>query len=139
MREYEHLSHVARDCKYHIVWVPKYRRKQLYGARRRHFGKIMHDLCGQKDIQVVEGHAMLDHVHVCLSFAPKYSISYIVGFLKGKSAIRLNREVVKALRSTPFWIRGYFVSTVGLDEKMIRDYIRHQEHLDKQQMELNLD
>ena len=77
----------------------------------------MHDLCRQKDIQVIEGNAMLDHVHVCLSFAPKYGIAYIVWFLKEKSANRLNREVVEVPRSTPFWIRGYFVSTVGLDEK----------------------
>ena len=87
MKKYEHLSPVTWDCKYHIIWVPKYQRKQLYGARRRHFGKIVHDISRQKDIQVVEGHAMVDHVHVCLSFAPKF--------------------------------RGYFVSTVGLDEKLI--------------------
>jgi putative transposase len=97
-------------------------------------------LCRQKGVEVIEGHAMSDHVHLYLSFPPKFSIAYVVGFLKGKSAIRLNREFrTKAKGSKSFWIRGYFVSTVGLDEKAVREYIRDQEKLDKDQMEFNFD
>lgn len=92
MRDYQSLAHVRWECKYHIVWVPKYRRKRLYGKVRRRFGEIIKDLCRQKGVEVIEGHAMSDHVHLYLSFPPKFSIAYVVGFLKGKSAIRLNRE-----------------------------------------------
>ena len=140
MRDYQSLAHVRWECKYHIVWVPKYRRKRLYGKVRRRFGEIIKDLCRQKGVEVIEGHAMSDHVHLYLSFPPKFSIAYVVGFLKGKSAIRLNREFrTKAKGSKSFWIRGYFVSTVGLDEKQVRQYIRDQEKLDKDQMEFNFD
>ena len=139
MRNYQSQAHVRWECKYHIVWVPKYRRKKLYGKVRRRFGEIMHDLCRQKGIEIVEGHAMPDHVHTCISFPPKFSIAYVVGFLKGKSAILLNRDFHKAKDSKSFWIRGYFVSTVGLDEKQVREYIRNQERLDKQQMEFDFE
>ncbi len=92
-------------------------------------------MCRQKGVQLIEGHAQPDHVHLCLSIPPKYSIAAIVGFLKGKSAIRLNKEFSKA-KSTGkhFWIRGYFVSTVGLNEKAVREYIKHQEAEDKRQL-----
>ena len=140
MRDYQSLAHVRWGCKYHIVWIPKYRRKRLYGKVRRRFGEIIRDLCRQKGVEVIEDHAMSDHVHLCLSFPPKFSIAYVVGFLKGKSAIRLNREFrTKVKGSKSFWIRGYFVSTVGLDEKEVREYIRDQEKLDKDQMEFNFD
>ncbi len=140
MRNYQSLSHVRWDCKYHIVWVPKYRRKKLYGKVRKMFGEIVRDLCKQKGVEILEGHAMSDHVHVCLSIPPKYSISHIVGFLKGKSAIRLHREFYNKMRDgKSFWARGYFVSTIGIDEKTIRNYIKHQEQSDKQQLELDFD
>jgi len=140
MRNYQSLAHVRWECKYHIVWVPKYRRKMLYGKVRRRFGEIISDLCRQKGVEVIEGHVMSDHVHLYLSFPPKFSIAYVVGFLKGKSAIRLNREFrTKVKGSKSFWIRGYFVSTVGLDEKAVREYIRDQEKLDKDQMEFKFD
>ena len=140
MRDYQSLAHVRWECKYHIVWVPKYRRKMLYGKVRRRFGEIISDLYRQKGVEVIEGHAMSDHVHLYLSFPPKFSIAYVVGFLKGKSAIRLNREFrTKVKGSKSFWIRGYFVSTVGLDEKAVREYIRDQEKLDKDQMEFKFD
>ena len=140
MRDYQSLAHVRWERKYHIVWVPKYRRKRLYGKVRRRFGEIIKDLCRQKGVEVIEGHAMSDHVHLYLSFPPKFSIAYVVGFLKGKSAIRLSREFrTKAKGSKSFWIRGYFVSTVGLDGKAVREYIRDQEKLDKDQMEFNFD
>lgn len=135
MRDTQSLSHVRWECKYHIVWVPKYRRKKLYGRVRRRFGQIMHDLCRQKSIELLEGHAMPDHVHLCLSIPPKYSVSYVVGFLKGKSAIRLHREFWRR-GGKNFWIRGYFASTVGLDEKKVREYIKDQLVADKKQMNL---
>ena len=140
MREYESQAQVRWQCKFHIVWVPKYRRKKLYGGVRRRFGEITRDLCRQKGVNLIEGHAMSDHVHLCLSFPPKYSIAHVVGFLKGKSAIRLNREYSSKVKgSRHFWIRGYFVSTVGLDEKKVREYIRDQEKADKEQMEFDLE
>jgi len=109
----------------------------LYGKLRRRFAEITHDLCRQKGIEVIEGHAKPDHVHLCLSIPPKYSVSSIVGFLKGKSTIRLNKEFSKAKRTGKhFWIRGYFVSTVGLNENAVREYIKHQELTDKQQLTL---
>ena len=137
MKDYQSQSHVKWECKYHIVWCPKYRRKKLYGQLRRHFSEITHELCRQKGVEVIEGHARPDHVHLCLSIPPKYSVSSIVGFLKGKSAIKLNREFSKA-KSTGkhFWIRGYFVSTVGLNEKAVREYIKQQELRDKEQLNL---
>ena len=93
MRDYKSLAHVRWECKFHIVWVPKYRRKKLYGKIRCRFGEITRDLCRQKGVELIEGHAKSDHVHLCLSFPPKYSIAYVVGFLKGKSAIRLQSRV----------------------------------------------
>ena len=140
MKDYQSLSHVRWECKYHIVWVPKYRRKKLYGQVRRRFGEITRDLCRQKGIELVEGHAMPDHVHLCLSVPPKYSISYVVGYLKGKSAIRLHQDFSNKMRgSKSFWARGYFVSTVGLDENQVRQYIRHQESTENQQMEFDFE
>jgi len=95
-------------------------------------------LCEQKRIELLEGHAMSDHVHLCLSIPPKYSVSYTVGFLKGKSAVRIHRELLKERRMTGlhFWATGYWVSTVGRDEETIREYIREQEKRDNQQGEL---
>ena len=138
MKEYETLSHVRWECKYHIVWIPKYRRKKLYGEVRRRFGDITRDLCKQKGIELIEGNAMSDHVHLCLGIPPKYSISYVVGFLKGKSAIRLNQDFSNKMRgSKSFWARGYFVSPVGLNEQQVRQYIRNQEESECRQLEFD--
>ena len=140
MRDYENLSHVKWECKYHIVWIPKYRRKRLYGQVRRRLVQVLKELSRQKGITILEGHAMADHIHLCVSIPPKYSVSYIVGFLKGKSAIVLNREFSSKMRgSKSFWARGYFVSSVGLDEHTVRQYITHQEERDKRQMEIKFD
>lgn len=137
MKDLQSLAHVRWECKYHIVWVPKYRRKVVYGKIRKRLGEIVRELCRQKGIEVIERHALVDHLHVCLSFPPKYSISDVAGFLKGKSAIRLHREFVgQGTTGKHFWIRGYYVSTVGYDENEVREYIRNQEKLDKEQMEL---
>ena len=141
MHDWQSLSHVRWDCKFHVVIVPKYRQKRLYGKFREGVGKILGELCRQKAVDLVEGHLMADHVHMCLSVPPKYSIAFVIGFLKGKSAVRIHRELLRHKRVTGlhFWSRGYCVSTVGLDEETVRKYIRDQEKYDKQQLELNLD
>jgi putative transposase len=131
MHEWQNLSHVRWDCKYHIVIIPKYRRKVFYGRLRRQVGVILRELCRQRGIELVEGHAMPDHVHLCLSIPPKHSVAHSVGFLKGKSAVRIHRELLHERRLTGlhFWAAGYCVSTVGLDEARVRQYIREQEEL----------
>jgi putative transposase len=138
MEDFESLSHVRWDCKYHIVFIPKYRRKILYGKLKVGVGRILRELCEQKRIELLEGHAMSDHVHVCLSIPPKYSVSYTVGFLKGKSAVRIHRDLLRERRMTGlhFWATGYWVSTVGRDEAAVRKYIREQENWDRRQGEL---
>ena len=138
MRDWQSLSHVKWECKYYIVWVPKYRRKVLYGKVRRRVGEVIRALCQQRDLEIIEGHVMLDHIHMCISIPPKYSVAHAIGFLKGKSAIRLHREFGSVGMGKHFWIRGYNVSTVGLNEEQIRKYIRDQEKIDRQQMELEL-
>ena len=139
MHDWTSLSHVRWDCKYHIVIVPKYRKKKLYGKFRRRVGEILNDLCRQKGVELLEGHLMPDHIHMCLSVPPKYSIALVIGFLKGKSAVRIHRTILKLKRTTGlhFWARGYCVSTVGLDEGTIRKYIQDQEKLGKQQLEFD--
>jgi len=139
MHDWTSLSHVRWECKYHVVFVPKYRKKKLYGKFRRRVGDILRDLCRQKGVELIEGHLMADHVHMCLSVPPKYSIAFVIGFLKGKSAVRIHRTVLKQKRTTGlhFWARGYCVSTIGLDEQVIRQYIRSQEKLEQQQLELD--
>ena len=134
MHDWESLSHVRWDCKYHLVFVPKYRQKKLYGKFRRKVGAIFRELCKQRGLELLEGHLMPDHVHMCLKIPPKYSVSHTIGFLKGKSAVRIHRWVLgnKKTSRLHFWARGYCVSTVGLDEAKVRAYIRHQEKRDKQ-------
>jgi putative transposase len=136
MREWQSLSHVKWECKYHVVIVPKYRKKVLYGRLRGEVGKIIRQLCRQKEVELIEGHAMPDHIHLVLSVPPKYSIAMVLGYLKGKSAIHIHRTVhgiKQGFIGRHFWSRGYCVSTVGLNEEMIRAYVRDQEHLDKQE------
>jgi putative transposase len=123
-------SHVRWDCKHHVVIVPKYRKKLLYGQLRHHVGPTLKELCRQKGIEVVEGHVMPDHVHMCLPIPPKYGVAFVLGFLKGKSAVRIHRQVgERRLQGLHFWAVGYCVSTVGLDEQAVREYIRQQEKL----------
>ena len=138
MHEWQNLSHVRWDCKYHVVIIPKYRRGVFYGRRRRQVGVILRELCRQRGIELVEGHAMPDHIHLCLSIPPKYSVAHTIGFLKGKSAVRIHRELLRERRMTGlhFWATGYWVSTVGRDEATVRKYIREQEGWDRQQGEL---
>ena len=143
MREYKSLTHTTWDCKYHVVFIPKCRKKVIYGQIRQYLGQIFHELAGYKEIEIVEGHLQVDHVHMCLSIPPKYALSSVVGFLKGKSAIqiaRLFRGKQRNFSGENFWARGYFVSTVGLDEATVRAYIRNQETEDGryEQMKMGL-
>ncbi len=141
MHEWNSLSHVRWDCKYHVVIVPKYRQRRLYGQVKRKVGQIIRDLCRQRGVELLEGHLMADHVHMCLKVPPKFSIVFVIGYIKGKSAVRIHRNILEKPRVTGlhFWARGYCVSTVGLDETAIRTYIREQEKIEKQQLELELD
>jgi putative transposase len=141
MREWQSQSHVRWYCKYHVVFVPKYRKKAIYGPLRAGIGKIIRELCSQQGVELVEGHAMADHVHLCLSIPPKFSVANTVGFVKGKSAIRIHREYLGKQRNFTgyhFWARGYCVSTVGLDEDVIKSYIRGQEEEERRQEQLLL-
>lgn len=134
MKDYKSLSHTRWDCKYHIVFIPKKRKKVIYGGLRKYLGEILHELAKQKGIEILEGHLMRDHVHMCLSIPPKIAVSSVVGYLKGKSAIAIARKFKGRQRNfngEHFWARGYFVSTVGLDELVVREYIRHQESQDE--------
>ena len=141
MHDWQSQSHVRWDCKYHIVIVPKCRRKLLYGKLRQQIGSIFRALCEQKRIGLIEGHAMPDYVHLCLAIPPKYSVAYTIGFLKGKSAIRIHRQYDKKRQvwGKHFWAQGYCVSTVGLDEDKIQQYIREQEKFEDGQNTLDFD
>ena len=141
MDDYESLSHSVWDCKYHVVFIPKYRKKTLYGELRQRLGDVFRTLAKQKECQVVEGHLMPDHVHMLISIPPKYSVAQGIGYIKGKSAIHVARTFFDHKRNfvgQHFWARGYFVSTVGRDETVIREYIRHQEVEDKRTDQLQL-
>ena len=141
MDEYRSLSHSTWECKYHVVFIPKCRRKTLYGQLRQYLGEVFRRLAEQKGSQIEEGHLMPDHVHMMISIPPKYAVSQVVGHIKGKSAIHLARVYGERKRNfvgQHFWARGYFVSTVGRDEAVIRAYIRAQEQEDRRldQMEM---
>ena len=141
MQEWQSLSHVRWECKYHVVIIPEYRRKVLYGRLRRRIGLILRESCRQRGIELLEGHAMPDHVHLGPSIPPKYSVAHTIGFLKGKSAVRIHRELLHERRMTGlhFWATGYCVSTVGLDETRVRQSIREQDQRDRRQGELNFE
>lgn len=141
MKDNSRLNHSVWDCKYHIVWIPKYRKKSLYVQLRKYLGEMLKELARQKQSEVLEGHLMLDHVHMLMSIPPKYSISQVIGFVKGKSAINIARIYIgrrKNYIGQSFWARGYFVSTVGKDEETVRAYIKHQEAEDRRIEQLSL-
>ena len=130
---YESLSHSRWDCKYHLVFVPKYRKKVLYGKIRQYLGPVFHELARQRGCEILEGHMVQDHVHMLIKIPPKYAIAEIVGYIKGKSAISVARQFSGRERNfngEKFWVRGYAVSTVGFNESDIKDYVRHQKQLD---------
>ena len=135
------LNHATWECKYHVVFTPKYRKKLLFGQIRRHLGRVFRELAQRNECQIEEGHLMSDHVHMLISIPPKYSVSEVIRYLKGKSSIWIAQDVERKLRNFlghKFWARGYFVSTIGRDEEMIRAYIRNQEMADKQLDQLQL-
>ena len=134
MNNVESLSHTKWECKYHIVFIPKYRKKALYGALRQQLGDLLRQLAMQRESRIEEGHLMRDHVHMLVSIPPKYSVSQVVGYMKGKSAIHIARTFLGKPRNftgESFWARGYFVSTVGRDEQQIREYIKKQDQEDQ--------
>ena len=142
MTNYRSLNHSKWACQYHVVFIPKYRKKAIYGSLRRHLGGVLRELARQRESEVEEGHLLADHVHMLVSIPPKYSVAQVIGYMKGKSAIHIAREFAGRSRSfvgQHFWARGYFVSTLGRDERAIRAYIRAQKQEDRRQEQLRLD
>ena len=141
MVRFRTLAHSKWECKYHVVWIPKYRRKTLYGTVRSKVVASIKKWSKVKGVEIIEGFACVDHIHLCLSIPPKYSVSSIVGLLKGKSAsevMSFGSRNSRMMRGRNFWAKGYCVSTVGLDEKIIRQYIQNQEKVDKEMDQLDL-
>ena len=140
MDKEQSLSHSTWECKYHVVFIPKCRRRTLYEQLRRHLGEVFHNLARQKESKIEEGHLLPDHVHMLIAIPPKYAVSQVIGFIKGKSAIHVARVYGERRRNFTgqhLWARGYFVSTVGRDEAVIREYIRRQEEEDRRLDQLN--
>ena len=130
MNETRTLNHSKYECKYHLVFIPKYRKKTPYVELRQYLGDVFKELARQRESEVLEGHLMVDHVHMMISIPPKYAVSQVVGYIKGKSAIHLARVYMGKKRNyvgQSFWARGYYISTVGRDEEVVREYIRNQE------------
>lgn len=141
MEDYNKLSHSTWQCKYHIIFIPKYRRKALYGVVKRELGELFHRLANQKGCRIEEGHIMPDHVHMLIHIPPKYAVSNVVGYIKGKSAIHVARHFLKREKNYTghnLWARGFFVDTVGRDTEVIKKYIREQESEDRRLDQLEL-
>jgi putative transposase len=141
MTNHSSLSHTKWECKYHVVFIPKYRKKRIFGGIRRYLGQVLRKLAEQRESRIEEGHLLPDHVHMMISIPPKYSVAQVIGYIKGKSAIHIAREFGGRKRNfvgQNFWARGYFVTTVGRDEAVIREYIRRQEQEDRRQEQLRL-
>ena len=135
------LQHTLWECKYHIVFIPKYRRKQFFGQIRKDLGRVMKELARQKGCEIEIGHVMPDHIHMLISIPPKYSVSNVIGYIKGKSTIYIAKYYKGKKRNFTgerFWARGYFVSTVGRDEDLIKTYIKEQEQVDKDSEQIPL-
>ena len=133
MSSYESLSHSKWECKYHIVFIPKGRKKELYGKIRSFLGPVFHELAQQRGSTILEGHMVQDHVHMLVKIPPKYAVAEVIGYIKGKSAIAVARQFGGRKRNfngERLWARGYAVSTVGFEESQVRSYIRHQEQLE---------
>lgn len=127
------LSHTRWNCKYHIVFIPKYRRKEIYGKIRTDIGQILKQLCVYKDVEIIEAHAMSDHIHMMIRIPPKISVSSFMGYLKGKSSLMIferHANLKYKYGNRNFWAKGYFVSTVGLNDEVVKEYIRNQEKED---------
>ena len=141
MENVESLSHTLWECKYHLVWIPKCRKKTLYGQLGKYLVSLFKDLASQRECEIIEGHLLPDHVHILISIPPKYAVAQVVGFIKGKSAIHIARTYMgrrKNFTGQSFWARGYYVSTVGKDEETTREYIKHQEEEDRRIDQLSM-
>ncbi len=141
MQTYETLKHTTWECKYHVVFIAKCRKEVLYGQIRRELGPVFRELARQKECEIIEGHLMVDHVHMLISMPPKYSVAQVMGYMKGKSAIHIARVYAGRRRSfvgQQFWARGYWVSTVGRDEGAVRRYIQEQEKEDQRLDQMTL-
>ena len=134
MKDIQSISHSKWNCKYHIVWIPKYRKKTLFGQLRKELGPVLRDLASHRESEIIEGRLCIDHVHMLISIPPKYAVAQVVGYMKGKSAIWIARNYAGRKRNFTgqhFWARGYYVSTVGIDVEVIQAYIRRQEQEDR--------
>ena len=141
MDDTESLTHTKWECKYHVVWIPKCRRKTLYVELRKYLGPVLRELAQQRECTVEEGHLQLDHVHMLVSIPPKYAVAQVLGFIKGKSAIHIARTYLgrrQNFTGQHFWARGYYVSTVGRNEVAIREYIKKQEAEDQRLDQLEI-
>ena len=141
MNKVQSLAHSKWECKYHVTWIPKYRKKKIYVELRKYLGEVFRELARQKECEVLEGHLLVDHVHMLISISPKYAVAQIIGYIKGKSAINIARNFVgrrKNYTGEHFWARGYHVSTVGRDEEAIRKYIKEQALEDRRIDQLQL-
>ena len=135
------LSHTRWNCKYHIVFIPKYRRKEIYGELRSDIGQIIRKLCEYKDVEIIEAHAMIDHIHMLVMIPPKLSVSSFMGYLKGKSSLMIferHSNLKYKYGNRNFWAKGYFVSTVGLNTEVVKEYIKNQEMEDMEEDKINL-
>ena len=136
------LNHTRWECKYQVVFIPKYRRKRIYGSIRQDLGDVFRRLARQRESEILEGHLHLNHVHMLIEIPPKYAVAQVVGYLKGKSAIHIARTFGgrrRNFRGQHFWARGYYVSTVGRDEAVIREYISDHEKEDQRQDQLSFE
>lgn len=141
MTQLKSLAHTKWECKYHVIWIPKYRKKRLFGELRRELGSVLRELASHRECEILEGHLLVDHVHILITIPPKYAVSQVIGYIKGKSAIHIARTYMGRRRNfqgQSFWARGYYVSTVGIDEAVIREYIQNQEAEDQRLDQLNL-
>ena len=141
MKNVNSLNHSRWECKYHITWIPKYRKKKIFGELRQYLGEVLRGLAKDRESEIIEGHLLADHVHILISIPPKYSVAQVVGYMKGKSAIHIARNYMGRRRNftgQKFWARGYHVTTVGRDEDVIRAYIKNQEKEDRRLDQLDL-
>ena len=140
-KDVDSLSHTTWRCQYHVVFAPKYRRMVIYGQIKKDIGQILCQLCEQKGIEIIEAEACPDHIHMLISFPPKYSISYVMGYLKGKSSLMIfdrHANLKYKYGNRHFWARGYFVDTVGKNKKKIQEYIKNQLQQDQIADQLSL-
>ena len=141
MNNTQSLNHSKWECKYHVTWIPKYRKKSLYGDIRKYLGEVIRELARQKECEVIEGHLISDHVHMLISIPPKYAVAQVIGYIKGKSAIHIARNYLgrkKNFTGQHFWAKGYHVSTVGRNDEAIRKYIKEQEAEDRRLDQLQM-